>query len=118
MKKLLAFFTCLISINLTYKAQAIIDPTKPPTISAVSVPTDPTEPVQLTLQAEAIIKSSKGYKAIINNMPYVLGDKINNLTIAKITDDAIYLSDGTTEFILNITQPESTGILTTKSKNK
>jgi hypothetical protein len=74
--------------------------------------------VQLSLQVEAIIKSSKGYKAIINKTPYFLGDKINNLIIANITDDAIYLSDGTTEFILNITQPETTGILTTKSKSK
>ena len=109
--KYLAVFFLL---TLTYQAQAITDPTKPPN-TTTSIISNPTHVENQTLHLEAIIKSPKGYQAMINQKIYSVGDEINGFIINKITDDVVIFSEGKTEFKLTLTQEETSGIEIKKS---
>ena len=52
---------------------------------------------------------------MINHKIYSVGDKINGLSITKITAEAVFFSEGNSEFQLTLTQPETSGIEIKKS---
>jgi MSHA biogenesis protein MshK len=106
--------TLFLLLILAYQAPAIVDPTKPPN-TTTSIASTNKQVEQPTLQLEAIIKSPKGFQAMINKKIYSVGDKINGLSITKITAEAVFFSEGNAEFELTLTQPETSGIEIKKS---
>jgi|GEM_PF-3828232 len=104
----------IVSILFFTKIFALVDPTRPPNTNNLSV-SKRTTTSQPPLQVTGVIKSSQGYKAIINHKSYRLGEKINGLTIAKITANAVFFTDKQTEFKMPVTQHANNGILISKS---
>jgi hypothetical protein len=101
-------------LSLAYQAQAIIDPTAPPNTKMLDIAKKASK-AQSPMQVTGVIKTTSGYKAIINHKIYQVGSIINGLTITKITTSDVFFSDNQTEFKMPITQSTSTGIQISKS---
>lgn len=108
-------FFFFIVISLSCQSFAIVDPTRPPNTNTLSV-TRQTTKKEAPLQVTGIIKIATGYKALINGKSYRVGEKINGLTIIKITAYDVYFSDGQSDFKMPIARQTSTGIQISKSK--
>ena len=104
--------TCLCMFS--YQAQAIIDPTRPPNTNIPSI-TKNFSKQQSPMKLTGVIKTASGPMAIINQKTYHIGEKINGLTITKITANDVFFSDDQTEFKMSITKNTSADIQISRS---
>jgi hypothetical protein len=115
MRNLINLIRLILFLCISCQLQAMVDPTRPPNFASLSTSSQ-LESAKPALQVEAIFKKSTGYQAMINHKLYSIGEKINQLTISKITHDAVFFSEGSSEFQLTVTLPENSDIKISKSK--